>query len=192
MSKPIKNITKKVLSNAKYTTNEFEFDYVVDENGSLESQKRIVFDHGDGASVLLYNKVQNTVILTKQFRLPTYLNKNETGFLIEVCAGMLDGDTPEDCVRKEAIEETGYEIQNLEKAFSPYASPGVLTEIAHLFIGEYDKNKRQGQGGGLVEEHEYIEVLELDFDKAYHMIEIGEIKDARTIMLLQYLKIKGL
>ncbi|UZO82441.1 NUDIX domain-containing protein [Aquimarina sp. ERC-38] len=190
MPRPIHNIKKKVLSDAKYTTYEYTFDYEVSKN-RLESHKRIVFDHGDGASVLMYHRQNKTVLLTRQFRLPTFLNKHKSGYLVEVCAGMLDGDTPEDCVRKEAIEETGYEVFNLEKAFAPYASPGVMTEIAHLFVGEYDHSKRPGKGGGLAEEHEHIEILEMDFNTAYQKILTGEIKDARTILLLQYLKIKN-
>ena len=192
MREPVKNIKKQLLSDAKYTTSEYTFDYVLDKEGNLESQKRIVFDHGDGASVLMYNKRRSTVILTRQFRLPSYLNGNSDGLLIEVCAGMLDGDSPEDCIRKEAIEETGYELQHIEKVFAPYASPGVMTEIAHLFIAEYTESRRIGKGGGLAEEHEHIEVLEFNFNEAYHMVENGTIKDARTIMLLQHLKIKGL
>lgn len=190
MSKRIENLTSKVLSDKTFLLKEYAFDYMVYETSEVERHQREVYDHGDGASVLLYDYIKNTVILTRQFRLPTFLNGNESGMSIEVCAGSLEGDSPEICAKKEAIEETGYAIRKVEKVFDTYASPGIMTEIAHLFIAEYTDDMKINDGGGLHEEQEHIEVLELGFDKAFYMIESGEIKDSRTIMLLQHLKIK--
>ena len=131
------------------------------------------------------------VILTRQFRLPTYLNGNKGGMLIETCAGLLDQDSPEVCVVKEAEEETGYKISNPEKVFEAYSSPGSLTELMHFFIAEYTDERKVSEGGGLDEEKEFIEVLEYPFEDAYKMIFSGEIKDTKTLLLLQHLKIKG-
>lgn len=150
------------------------------------------YDRGNGAAILLYNLKHNTVILTKQFRMPTYINSNTDGMMIECCAGLLDNDNPEDCIRKEVLEETGYQIKNVRKLFEAYMSPGAVTEILHLFIAEYDSSMKINEGGGLDHEQEDIEVLELDFEEAYNMIFTGEIKDAKTIMLIQYAKINKL
>lgn len=139
---------------------------------------------------MLYNTVSRTIILTRQFRLPTYINGNETGMLIEACAGLLDQDNPEDCIRRETEEETGYKISKVEKIFEAYMSPGSVTEILHFFIAEYSNDMKITDGGGLEEEGENIEVLELSFNDALSMIDTGEIKDAKTIMLLQHLRIK--
>ncbi len=124
--------------------------------------------------------------------MPTYLNGNETGMMIETCAGLLDEDHPEECIRREVTEETGYEIENVKKIFETYMSPGAVTEILHFFIGEYSADMKVNEGGGLEHEQENIEVLEYTFEDAYNMIEKGEIKDAKTIMLLQYAKINSL
>jgi len=192
MNTRIENLTSTILSDKTFLLKEYLFDYQHNENHPKEKHLREVYDHGDGASVLLYNRIKETVILTKQFRLPTFLNGNPSGMSIEVCAGSLDGDSPEVCAKKEAIEETGYAIPSVKKVFEVYASPAIMTEIAHLFIAEYTDDMKIYNGGGLQEEQEHIEVLQLNFDTAFMMIETGEIKDARTIMLLQYLKIKKL
>ncbi|WP_378178086.1 NUDIX domain-containing protein [Aquimarina sp. SS2-1] len=191
MKTKITNLRSSVLSNKTFSLKEYVFDYQHTSTEEKEEHIREVYDHGDGASVLLYNVEKNTVVLTRQFRLPTYLNGDKTGMSIEVCAGSLDGDTPEECAKKEALEETGFKIYNLEKAFELYASPAVMTEIAHLFIAKYTDNLRVHQGGGVVTEQEHIEVLEIDFNKALEMMTTGDIKDARTIILLQYLNIKN-
>lgn len=170
---------------------EYIFDYKHSEKHVPETHLREVYDHGDGACILLYNCTKKKVILTRQFRLPTYLNGNASGMLIEICAGSLDGDTPEQCAKKEALEETGYAIKTVEKVLEAYASPAVMTEIAHLFIAEYTDDMKVNTGGGLSEEQEYIDVVEYSFQKAFDMIQTGEIRDARTIMLLQHLKLKG-
>ena len=127
---------------------------------------------------------------TRQFRLPTYINGNETGMLIEVCAGLLDKDNPEDCVRREAEEETGYKVSHVKKVFETYMSPGSVTEILYLFIAEYNSSMKINDGGGIEHEQEDIEVLEFPITQAISMIEAGEIKDAKTIMLLQYLQLQ--
>lgn len=192
MSEKIKNLSSKVLSEKTFLLKEYLYDYKHSEIQKEERHLREVYDHGDGVSVLLYNLKKKTVVLTEQFRLPTYLNGNKSGMLIEICAGSLDGDTPEECAKKEALEETGYKIDVVEKVFEAYASPAVMTEMAYLFIAEYTDEMKKEQGGGLDDEGEHINVLEISFSKAYDMIFTGEIKDARTIMLLQHLKIKNI
>ena len=162
------------------------------KDGSAETQSREAYDRGNGAVILLYHKTLKSVILTRQFRLPTFINGNQDGMLIEACAGLLDNDHPEECIKRETEEETGYKISNAEKIFEAYMSPGSVTEILHFFIAEYSQDMKIADGGGLEEEGEHIEVLELPFDKALKMIDDGEIKDAKTIMLLQYLRIKGI
>jgi nudix-type nucleoside diphosphatase (YffH/AdpP family) len=158
----------------------------------LISQKREVYDRGNGAAILLYNTKQKTVILTRQFRLPTYLNGNDSGMMIEVCAGLLDEDHPEQCIIRETEEETGYRVSSVRKVFEAYMSPGAVTEILYFFVGEYDESMKVSEGGGVEHEQENIDVLEFTFDEAYSMIGSGEIKDAKTIMLLQYAKIHNL
>jgi len=191
MNKRIKITKTELLSDNWYTLNKVTYDYQK-KNGEWETHNRETYDRGNGATILLYNKEQKTVILTKQFRLPTYVNGNRTGMLIESCAGLLDKDNPEDCIRKETEEETGYKISKVEKIFESYMSPGSVTEILYFFIAEYNKNMKVSDGGGLEEEQEHIDVLELDFDDAYNMISSGEIKDGKTIMLLQYAKLHKL
>jgi nudix-type nucleoside diphosphatase (YffH/AdpP family) len=162
------------------------------KDGSIELQKREVYDRGDGATILLFNKEKKTVVLIKQFRLPTYLNQNESGFLIEACAGILEQEHPEETIIRETEEETGYHIHDLKKIFQAYMSPGAVTEIIHFFIAEYDDGMKKSAGGGLASEHENIEIIEMPFETAYQMIATGEIVDAKTIMLLQHAKINSL
>jgi nudix-type nucleoside diphosphatase (YffH/AdpP family) len=182
---------KEILSDNWYTLNKVTFDYK-NANGTWETQEREAYDRGNGATILLYNKSTQTVVLTKQFRLPTYLNGNETGMLIEACAGLLDKDNPEDCIRKESEEETGYRIKDVKKIFEAYMSPGSVTEILYFFVAEYDKSMKVSEGGGVAEEQENIQVLEIPFEKACNMMKTGEVKDAKTIMLLQYALLNGL
>lgn len=177
-----------LLSDNWYILNKVTFDYNK-ESDDPETQVREVYDRGNGAVILLYNSAKKTVVLTRQFRIPTYLNGNTSGMLIEACAGMLDEDNPIDCIIRETEEETGYRISSVKKVFQSYMSPGAVTEILHFFIGEYQPEMKVSEGGGLVEEHENIEVLEYPFNEAYQMIASGEITDAKTIMLLQYAKI---
>lgn len=181
----------KLLSDNWYILNRVTFNYKK-ENQPVESHKREVYDRGNGAGILLYNTAKKTVILTRQFRLPTYLNGNKTGMMIEVCAGLLDKENAEQAIIRETEEETGYRLSKVQKVIETYMSPGSVTEILYLFIGEYDEKMKVSEGGGLDAEQENIEVLELTFDEAYNMIESGEITDAKTIMLLQHAKIKNL
>jgi len=160
-------------------------------NGQWQRQVRETYDRGDGAGVLLYNRERRTVILARQFRFPVFYH-GEPGWLIEVVAGKLDGDDPVTTARKEAEEESGYHVHDVELVMSAYMSPGSVTEKLSLFIAEYDAGTKRSSGGGLEHEGEDIEVLELDIDKALAMIATGEIADAKTIMLLQYVRLKGI
>lgn len=187
----IKDIERTVLSDNWYTLNKYSFKYQK-ADGTWETQHREAYDRGNGAAILLYNSKKGTVVLTKQFRMPTYVNGNEDGMMIEVCAGLLDGDNPADCVRKEAEEETGYQVSKVKKVIETFMSPGSVTEILYLFIGEYDESMKVSEGGGAEEETENIEVLEIAFSKAMEMLTTGEIKDAKTILLLQYAQLNGL
>ena len=180
-----------LLSDNHYTLNKVTFEYEKND-GSWITQKREVYDRGNGAAILLYNLEQKTVILTRQFRLPTYLNGNESGMMVEVCAGLLDQDNPEQCIIRETEEETGYRVTNVDKVMETYMSPGAVTEILYLFIGEYDKSMKVSDGGGVAHEQENIEVMELTYDEAYAMIAAGQIRDAKTIILLQHAKINKL
>jgi nudix-type nucleoside diphosphatase (YffH/AdpP family) len=187
----IKITSSEILSNNWYTLRKITYDYQK-KDATWETQSREAYDRGNGATILLYNKANQTVILTRQFRMPTYLNGNETGMLIEACAGLLDKDNAEDCIKRETEEETGYDVKEVRKIFEVYMSPGSVTEIVHFFVGEYSKDMKVTDGGGVAEEQENIEVLEFPFEKAFAMIATGEIKDAKTIMLLQYAKINAL
>lgn len=180
-----------VLSANWYQLKKMTFAYQ-NTNGTWETQEREVYDRGNGAVILLYNKEKQSVILTRQFRMPTYVNGNDTGMLIEACAGLLDTDSPEDCIRRETEEETGYRITNLKKISEAYMSPGSVTELLHFFAAEYDSRMQVNEGGGVTEEQEHIEVLELSFADALEMIRLGKIRDAKTIMLLQYAQIHRL
>ncbi len=190
----MKNITilkTEILSNNWYTLKKITFEGKK-PNGETLVQSREAYDRGNGATILLFNKELQTVILTSQFRLPTYINGNEDGYLIECCAGLLDKDNAEDCIKRETEEETGYKVSSVTKIFDAYMSPGSVTEILYFFTAEYSKNMKVGDGGGVEEENENIEVLELPFNTAYNMITTGEIRDGKTIMLLQYAKLHNL
>lgn len=158
-------------------------------DGSRATHRREVYDRGDAAVLLLHDRVRDTVVLTRQFRMPAHLSGG-SGFLIEACAGVLDGDSPETCARREAEEETGYRPRALHPLFAAFMSPGSVTEKLHFFIGEYDESCRVGRGGGLDHEGEDIEVLELPLGRALGMVAGGEIVDAKTIMLLQHLALQ--
>ncbi|HEY9044713.1 MAG TPA: GDP-mannose pyrophosphatase NudK [Ohtaekwangia sp.] len=192
MTPSVKILKQEILSANWYKLYKYTYS-LTDKHGKELTQSREAYDRGNGATILLYNKQQRTVILTKQFRLPTFVNGNESenGMLIEACAGLLDLDNPEDCIRRETEEETGYRISHVKKIFDVYMSPGSVTEILYFFIGEYTREQKVNEGGG-VDEDENIEVLEYDFEKAYGMIATGEIRDAKTIMLLQYAKLHNL
>ncbi|KOS06865.1 GDP-mannose pyrophosphatase [Flavobacterium akiainvivens] len=191
MIKDIRITKTEVLSDNWYTLRKVTYEYTK-PNGAVVSQHREAYDRGNGATILLYNKEQGTVILTRQFRLPTYVNGNPTGMMIEACAGLLDKDNPEDCIRRETEEETGYKVTDVRKVFESYMSPGSVTEIIYFFVAEYSKDMKVSEGGGVDYEEENIEVLEMGIDEAMNLVATGEIKDAKTIMLLQYIKLNGI
>lgn len=188
----IRNVTilaTEILSDNWYHLRKYTYEYTK-RSGSRMTQSREVYDRGNGAVILLYNKEKRTVILTRQFRLPTFVNGNENGLLIEACAGLLDKDNAEECIKRETEEETGYKISHVRKIFEAYMSPGSVTEILYFFIAEYSDEMKVSGGGGLDHEEENIEVLELPFTEAMEMTERGEIRDGKTIMLLQYIQLQ--
>ena len=189
MSLNITVIKDKILSENYFILRNITYN-LTQRNGEVVQHKREVYDRGNGATVLLYNRQKQSVVLVRQFRVATWVNGNLDGMLIETCAGLLDDDEPEACIRKEAIEETGYQVSNVRKVFQLYMSPGGVTEIVHFFIAEYDERLRQNDGGGV--EDEDIDVLELPFAQAIEMIRSGEICDGKTVILLQYLQNSGL
>ena len=189
MNNNIKILKSEVLSDNWYMLRKVTFEYQ-HKNGELKTHSRETYDRGNGATILLYNKQQQTVVLTRQFRLPTFVNGNESGMLIETCAGLLDLDNAEDCIRRETEEETGYKIKDVRKIFEAYMSPGSVTEILYFFVAEYTKEMKESEGGGV--DSEDIEVLEYNFQQALKMMDTGEIKDGKTIMLLQYALIHNL
>lgn len=191
MNPDVKILSTEILSDNWYVLRKITFEKRR-RDGSVEVLSREAYDRGNGATLLLYNRATQRVILTRQFRIPTFVNGNPSGLLIEACAGLLDADQPETCIRREVAEETGFIVSDIRKVFEAYMSPGSVTEILHFFVAEYTEDHRQHAGGGLRDEGEDIEVLELDFDDAMQRMDSGEIRDAKTIMLLQYAKLHGL
>lgn len=187
----IKITNTQILSDNWYHLKKVTYSYTK-QDGSVHVQSREAYDRGNGAAILLYNTVHKTVILTRQFRLPTYINGNPTGMMIEVCAGLLDMENPEECIVRETEEETGYTVTSVQKVFEAYMSPGSVTEILYFFVAEYDAHMKTGKGGGAEHEEENIEVLEIKMDEAMLMISDGRIRDGKTIMLLQYLRLNSL
>ena len=188
---PIKNIKKTLLSDNHYTLHKLNFDYQMPDETWVH-QMREVYERGHGAGILLYNTTKKTVVLVKQFRMPSFLNDKKDGFLIEIPAGILDEDNPEQCILRETEEETGIRLKSVKKIYEGYSSPGVLTEKMHFFTGEYTDDMKVSMGGGLASESEDIEVLEVPFKEAIDMLENGNIIDTRTIVLLQYAQIHKL
>lgn len=187
----VRNIERELLSDNWYSLEKITFEYLRDD-GVWEKQIREAYDRGNGAVILLYNVKKETVVLTKQFRMPTYVNGNTDGMMIEACAGILEKGNAEETIKMEVEEETGYKIDNVKKVFESYMSPGSVTEILHFFIGAYEDGMKVSQGGGADDETENIEVLEMGFKEALDMAKSGEIRDAKTIMLLQYAQIEGI
>ncbi|MCB5318216.1 GDP-mannose pyrophosphatase NudK [Yersinia massiliensis] len=183
MSVKIDNIQSEVLSKNWFKLHKYTFDLIT-EDGTRVQQIREVYDRGNGATILLYNREKGTVLLIYQFRMPTYVNGNPTGMLLETCAGLLDDDSPEECIRREAMEETGYQIDKVQKLFEAYMSPGGVTEIIHFFAAEYHPDQKITDDLGV--EDEVIDLVELPFTEALAMVADGRIKDGKTIMLLQY------
>ena len=191
MNDPKIEITKKeLLSNNWYLLNKYTFNYQTETEN--QTHVREVYDRGNGAAILLYNTTKKTVILTRQFRLPAFLNGNESGMMIECCAGLLEEENPEACIIRETEEETGYRVTKVNKVMQTFMSPGAVTEVLYLFIGEYNDTMKVNNGGGLESEQENIEVLEYSFDEAFNMIATGEIQDAKTVILLQHLKLQNI
>ncbi|PLR31491.1 GDP-mannose pyrophosphatase [Chimaeribacter californicus] len=183
----VRHIRETLLSDNWYTLKTYTFEFLR-RDGTWQEQSREAYDRGNGAVILLYNKARRTVVLTRQFRFPLYIN-GHCGFLIEAAAGLLDNASPEARVMAEAEEETGFQVTQVEKVFEAYMSPGSVTEKLYFFIGEYTARHRCGEGGGVAEEGEDIEVLEWPFERALAAIDTGDIMDAKTIMLLHYLAI---
>jgi len=182
-------IKDKILSENYFVLRNITYD-LTRQNGEVIRHKREVYDCGNGATILLYNREKQSVVLIRQFRVASWINGNESGMLIETCAGLLDDDEPEVCIRKEAIEETGYRVGEVRKIFELFMSPGGVTEVVHFFIAEYSDAQRANDGGGV--EDEDIEVLELPFEQALAMMASGEIRDGKSVILLQYLQTSGL
>jgi GDP-mannose pyrophosphatase NudK len=184
-------IAERVLSDDWFVLRKTTFEYRRSD-GSWQRQNRETYDRGNGAVLLLYNVARATVVLTRQFRFPTYVNGNVDGMLIEACAGLLDGDDPLACIRREVAEETGFVVRSPKKIFEAYMSPGSVTEKLHFFVAEYEAQDRATVGGGDASEGEDIEVIELALADALQMIKEGTIQDGKTIMLLQHAALVGL
>ena len=176
------------LSHDWYLLQKTTFDYLR-RDGQWQAQTRETYDRGDGATILLYNRAKRTVILIRQFRFPTYRDGHH-GFLIEAAAGLLEQASPEQRIRAEVEEETGYRVGDVHKVFEAFMSPGSVTERLHFFVAEYDPSSRLNEGGGLAHEGEDIEVLELPLAQAMQMVADGRICDGKTIMLLQHVQLQ--
>lgn len=193
MRNRIKNINRKILSDKYFTLSEVKFDYEL-KSGDWVKNTWEVLERGNAAAALLYNTEKQTVILVKQFRLPAYMNGVETGFMLEVPAGILENNdsSAEHAMKREILEETGYKIPKLTKIYDAFATPGGSTERFSCFVGEYSYEMKVENGGGLDDENEDIEIVEMQFSEALELLNKGEIIDAKTIMLLQYALINKL
>ncbi|MFJ1699765.1 NUDIX domain-containing protein [Streptomyces sp. NPDC088252] len=185
-----------VLSCDWYVLRRTTFDYQ-HSDGHWSTEQRETYDRGDGATILLYHPDRRAVLLTRQFRLPAYVNGHQDGMLIETAAGLLDGDSPEEAIRREAAEETGHVVGAPQRVFDVYMSPGSVTERLHFFAAPYRSTADTadgygyGYGYGVAAEGEDIETVELPFDEALSMVRSGAIADAKTIMLLQWAALDG-
>nr|WP_277348520.1 NUDIX domain-containing protein [Planctomonas sp. JC2975] len=160
-------------------------------NGLWSTQQRETYDRGNGATILLYDPTRGTVLLTRQFRFPVYVNDHPDGMLIETAAGLLDEDDPETAIRRETREELGVQVRDLTHVFDAYMSPGSVTERVHFYAAAYTPADRVTAGGGVADEGEDIEIIELSFREALQMISDGTIVDGKTIMLLQWAALQG-
>lgn len=181
----IRNIQTQILASSWAVLKKLTYEYQKDD-GTWEQQTREAYDRGNGVTILLCNPHKDTVLLTRQFRIPTYLNGNPDGHLIETPAGKLEDENPEDCIKREVLEETGYKVDKVTKIFEAYMSPGSVTELIHFYTGEYSDEMKMTAGGGNIDEQENIQVMETPFKEALQMVREGKIKDAKTMMLLQY------
>jgi len=189
MVKSVKIKSNEIISKNYFPLRKVKYE-LEKKDGTVEELTREVYESANGATVLLYNKEQRTVVLTRQFRIPTFLNNNPTGLMLETCAGIVEeGEDPTVGIVREIEEETGYKIDNPKKIFELYSTPGSVAEMIHYYVAEYKKEQKVGDGGGLDDESEDIEVVEMPFEEAFIMIRNGEIKDAKTVILLQYAKI---
>lgn len=186
----IRIIDSETLSDNWYILKKFTFDKQR-RDGAWQRQSREVYDRGNGATILLYNRDKKTVILTRQFRFPVFINGHE-GDLIEAAAGLLDNMDPESRIKAEAEEETGFRVSRVEKIFEAYMSPGSVTEKLYFYLAEYHPRDQTGKGGGIKSEGEDIEVLEVTLDEALRGIETGQIVDGKTIMLIYHVAVKGI
>jgi len=191
MNDRVRLISTQVLSDDWYVLKKNVFDYQR-RDGSWQRQSRETYDRGNGATILLYNRERKTVILTRQFRFPAFVNGTPDGMLIEACAGLLDQDDAATCIRRETEEETGYRITEVRKVLEAYMSPGSVTERIYFFVGEYQPKHKVSAGGGDATEGEDIETLEITLDQAMEMVETGQICDGKTILLLMHAKIHRL
>jgi nudix-type nucleoside diphosphatase (YffH/AdpP family) len=187
----VRIVEERILSDDWYILKKTTFDYR-SRGGHWQRQSRETYDRGNGAVLLLFNVDRDTVVLTRQFRLPAYVNGCADGLLIEACAGLLDGEDPHTCIRREAQEETGFVVRAPRKILEAYMSPGSVTEKLHFFVAEYDPEDRVSEGGGDAAEGEDIEVIEISLASALEMMANGTIQDGKTIMLLQYAALSGL
>lgn len=189
MNERIRLREQTILSDNWYTLRKVTFDYLR-KNGVWETQSREAYDRGNGATILLHNPTTDTVILTRQFRLPTFVNGNPSGMLIEACAGLLDDEHPDVAIVRETEEETGYRLAAVQKVLEAYMSPGSVTERLFFYLAEYSAATEQRAGGGIDEEE--IDVLELPLTQALAMVATGDIQDGKTIILLQHLRLQQL
>lgn len=189
MNEQIRLREQVTLSDDWFTLRKITFDYQR-KNGTWETHSREAYDRGNGATILLHNPATDQVILTRQFRLPTFVNGNPTGMLIEACAGLLDDDHPDVAIIRETEEETGYRLTHVQKIMEAYMSPGSVTERLFFYLAEYSAATEQHAGGGIDDEE--IEVLEMPLREALAMVKTGEIQDGKTIMLLQHLRLQQL
>ena len=187
----IRIVEERVLAHDWYLLRKTTFEHRR-RDGRLQVVSRETYDRGNGVALLLFNAARGSVILTRQFRFPAWVNGCADGRLIEACAGLLDGNDPEAAMRREAIEETGYAVDAPRKVFEAYMSPGSVTEKLHFFVAAVADGDRRTTGGGDENEGEDIEVLELPLVRALAMIATGEIQDGKTIMLLQHAALVGL
>jgi nudix-type nucleoside diphosphatase (YffH/AdpP family) len=187
----VRILEERLLSDDWYILKKTTFEYRC-RDGHWQRQSRETYDRGNGAVLLLFNVERSSVVLVRQFRFPAFVNGCSDGLLIEACAGLLDGDDPQTCIRREVEEETGFRVRSPRKILEAYMSPGSVTEKLHFFVAEYEIRDRLFAGGGDVAEGEDIEVIELPLAAALQMIGTGAIQDGKTIMLLQYAALLGL
>jgi nudix-type nucleoside diphosphatase (YffH/AdpP family) len=185
----VRILKTEVLSDDWYVLRKVTFDFR-HRDGSWQRQSRETYDRGNGATILLHDRNTGNVLLTRQFRMPAFVNGHH-GMLIETPGGLLDDASPEERIRAEVEEETGYRVHHVEKIFEAFMSPGSVTEKLYFYLGDYDSSMRVSDGGGVLEEGEEIETIEVPLQTALQMIERGEIMDGKTIMLLQYAALKA-